>query len=121
MTSAPPGLERSIAIVGAGPRGVGVLERLIANHAVLAPDLPLTVHVIDPHPPGAGRVWRVDQSPLLRLNSMAADIAVFTDPTVACEGPIVPGEYVLIHSGFALERMSPERAADAMAFFGADL
>lgn len=37
------------------------------------------------------------------------------------EGPSVPGEYVLIHSGFALERMSPERAADALAFFGADL
>ncbi len=37
------------------------------------------------------------------------------------DAPFVPGEYVLIHSGFALERMSPERAADAMAFFGADL
>ena len=37
------------------------------------------------------------------------------------DGPILPGEYVLIHSGFALERMSPERAADAYAFFGADL
>ena len=38
-----------------------------------------------PASPGAGRVWRVAQSPLLRLNSMAADIAVFTGPTVACE------------------------------------
>ncbi|MER7244146.1 HypC/HybG/HupF family hydrogenase formation chaperone [Kribbella sp. CA-245084] len=37
------------------------------------------------------------------------------------DGPFVPGEYVLIHSGFALERMSPERAADAFAFFGAEL
>jgi hydrogenase expression/formation protein HypC len=37
------------------------------------------------------------------------------------DGPLVAGEYVLIHSGFALERMSPERAADALAFFGADL
>ncbi|MEU4294317.1 HypC/HybG/HupF family hydrogenase formation chaperone [Kribbella sp. NPDC026596] len=36
------------------------------------------------------------------------------------DGPFVPGEYVLIHSGFAIERMSPERAADALAFFGAD-
>jgi hydrogenase expression/formation protein HypC len=34
------------------------------------------------------------------------------------DGPFVPGEYILIHSGFALERMSPERAADALAFFG---
>jgi hydrogenase expression/formation protein HypC len=37
------------------------------------------------------------------------------------EEPVGPGEFVLIHSGFALERMSPERAADAFAFFGVDL
>ncbi|TCC03734.1 HypC/HybG/HupF family hydrogenase formation chaperone [Kribbella soli] len=37
------------------------------------------------------------------------------------DSPVAPGEYVLIHSGFALERMSRERAADALAFFGADL
>ncbi|WP_329006001.1 HypC/HybG/HupF family hydrogenase formation chaperone [Kribbella sp. NBC_00709] len=37
------------------------------------------------------------------------------------DDPVAPGEYVLIHSGFALERMSQQRAADALAFFGADL
>jgi hydrogenase expression/formation protein HypC len=37
------------------------------------------------------------------------------------DGSIAPGEYVLIHSGFALERMSAQRAADALAFFGAEL
>jgi hydrogenase expression/formation protein HypC len=36
------------------------------------------------------------------------------------DGPFVPGEYILIHSGFALERMSAERAADALAFFGGE-
>ena len=35
------------------------------------------------------------------------------------DDPVVPGEYVLIHSGFALERMSRERATDALVFFGA--
>ena len=34
------------------------------------------------------------------------------------DGPFVPGEYVLIHSGFALERMTPQEAADALGFFG---
>ena len=33
------------------------------------------------------------------------------------DGPFEPGEYVLIHSGFALERMTPE-APDAMAVLG---
>ncbi|GAA1529019.1 HypC/HybG/HupF family hydrogenase formation chaperone [Kribbella lupini] len=36
------------------------------------------------------------------------------------DGPFVPGEYILIHSGFALERMTAERAADALAFFGGE-
>jgi hydrogenase expression/formation protein HypC len=33
------------------------------------------------------------------------------------DGPFLPGEYILIHSGFALERMSAEQAADALAVF----
>ncbi|MFF0342766.1 HypC/HybG/HupF family hydrogenase formation chaperone [Kribbella sp. NPDC004875] len=36
------------------------------------------------------------------------------------DGPFVPGEYVLIHSGFALERMDAEQAADALAFFAGE-
>jgi hypothetical protein len=80
----------SIAIVGAGPRGVGVLERLAASVPELHPG-ELDVHLIDPYPPGAGRIWRRDQSPLLAMNSMAADVTMFTDDTVVCEGPIVAG------------------------------
>jgi len=81
----------SIAIVGAGPRGVEVLERLAANHRELHPGRPLVVHVIDPYPPGGGKVWRYDQSPLLRLNSMAVDVTLFTDDTMVIDGPIDPG------------------------------
>jgi len=80
-----------VAIVGAGPRGVSVLERLVANAPDLAPGVEMEVHVIDPHPPGGGKVWRFDQSPLLRLNSMATDVTMFTDESVRCEGPVVPG------------------------------
>ncbi|MCO1656637.1 FAD/NAD(P)-binding protein [Pseudonocardia humida] len=80
----------SIAIVGAGPRGVGLLERLAASAPELHPDH-LDVHLVDPYPAGAGRIWRHDQSPLLAMNSMAADVTMFTDDTVVCEGPIVAG------------------------------
>lgn len=79
-----------IAIVGAGPRGIGLLERIAAN----APELlrgRLTVHLIDPFPPGPGRVWRFAQSPLLRMNSMPEDVTMFTDDSVRCAGPIRPG------------------------------
>jgi hydrogenase expression/formation protein HypC len=33
------------------------------------------------------------------------------------DGPFLPGEYILIHSGFALERMSEQQARDALAVF----
>src|SRR5437764_2001123 len=93
-TPEPPETSRRptvIAVVGAGPRGVGCLERLAANVPELAPGQPIEVHLVDPFPPGPGRVWRYEQSPLLRMNSMAEDVTMFTDESVRCEGPIVPG------------------------------
>src|ERR1043165_5846333 len=84
------GSTKSVVIIGAGPRGVGVLERLGANIDLLGHG-ELEVHLIDPYPPGPGRVWRHAQSPLLRMNSMAEDVTMFTDDSVQCEGPIRPG------------------------------
>lgn len=83
-------MTSSIAIVGAGPRGAGLLERLAASAPELYPG-DLEVHLIDPYPAGAGRIWRHEQSPLLAMNSMAADVTMFTDSSVVCDGPIVPG------------------------------
>jgi hypothetical protein len=80
----------AVAIVGAGPRGAGILERMAASAPQLHPG-GLHVHLIDPYPAGAGRIWRHDQSPLLAMNSMAADVTIFTDDSVDCAGPIRPG------------------------------
>jgi hydrogenase maturation factor len=33
------------------------------------------------------------------------------------DGPFVAGDYILIHSGFALERMSPDDARAALQIF----
>ena len=83
-------------MVGGGPRAIGVLERLGANAGVpgtaerLA-QAPLHVDIVDPHMPGAGRIWRADESPLLLMNSRAADVSIFTDETVEAEGPVVAG------------------------------
>jgi uncharacterized NAD(P)/FAD-binding protein YdhS len=79
-----------MAIVGAGPKGVGVLERIAANAELLG-GRKLVVHLVDPHPPGPGRVWRDRQSALLRMNSMAEDVTMFTDESVRLDGPVVPG------------------------------
>nr|WP_232327952.1 FAD/NAD(P)-binding protein [Kibdelosporangium sp. MJ126-NF4]CEL15207.1 Nitrogen regulatory protein P-II [Kibdelosporangium sp. MJ126-NF4]CTQ95750.1 Nitrogen regulatory protein P-II [Kibdelosporangium sp. MJ126-NF4] len=84
------GSTKTVAIIGAGPRGIGVLERLGANIDLLGHG-ELDVHLIDPYPPGPGRVWRHAQSPLLRMNSMAEDVTVFTDDSFTGEGPVRPG------------------------------
>ncbi|GGU75302.1 FAD/NAD(P)-binding protein [Lentzea flava] len=78
---------RTLVVIGGGPRAAGLLERIAAQ----SPSLELAVHVVDPHPPGAGRVWRHAQSPLLRMNSMAEDVTVFTDSSFDGAGPVRPG------------------------------
>lgn len=80
-----------LVLVGGGPRAAGLVERLAVNAPELFPGAALDVHVVDPHPPGAGRVWRYEQSELLRMNSMAVDVTMFTDASVVCDGPVRPG------------------------------
>jgi hypothetical protein len=81
-----------IVLVGAGPRAVGLVDRIAANISELWPrQRPLEIHLVDPHPAGAGRVWRHRQSPLLRMNSMARDVTMFTDDSCVLEGPVRPG------------------------------
>ncbi|MFD7444486.1 FAD/NAD(P)-binding protein [Streptomyces sp. NPDC059909] len=84
-------VRHAIALVGAGPRGTSVLERLCASVPELAPDTPLTVHVIDAAPAGPGQVWRTDQPADLLMNTVASQVTLFTDESVDCEGPIRPG------------------------------
>lgn len=83
--------QYAMAIVGAGPRGTSVLERICAAAPELAPGAALTVHVIDPSPPGPGRVWRTAQQRELLMNTVASQVTLFTDASVECEGPICPG------------------------------
>jgi len=76
-----------VCIIGAGPRGLSVLERLCAN----AGDTRAQIHVVDPYPPGAGKVWRTDQSRHLLMNTVACQVTIFTDDTVDMHGPVAEG------------------------------
>ncbi|WP_203634012.1 FAD/NAD(P)-binding protein [Lacticaseibacillus suibinensis] len=78
-----------VALIGAGPRGLLVLERLIAWQQQMSA-LPLTITLFDPYPIG-GRVWRRDQAPQLIMNTAAQHITLFYDRTVQEPGPIMPG------------------------------
>ncbi|KUN17830.1 adenylate cyclase [Streptomyces corchorusii] len=84
-------MRQQLVIVGAGPRGTGLLERLAANAPELYAGPGLDIHLVDPHPPGGGRIWRQAQSPLLWMNSQAEDVTMFTDDTVAMAGPVREG------------------------------
>ncbi|MER7177285.1 FAD/NAD(P)-binding protein [Streptomyces mesophilus] len=81
-----------LVVVGAGPRATGLLERIAANaYELWDGTRELAVHLVDPHPPGPGRIWRDEQSPLLRMNSMAEDVTMFTDESSTVDGPVRPG------------------------------
>ena len=96
MTSRISPARTRLVLVGGGPRAIGVLERLGASAAQPAAAerlarTPLHVDIVDPHMPGAGRIWRAHESPLLLMNSRAADVSIHPDETVDCEGPVRTG------------------------------
>ncbi|MCX6499203.1 MAG: FAD/NAD(P)-binding protein [Arthrobacter sp.] len=69
------------ALIGAGPRGTSVLERLLANWAPASPGATLHIDVIDPYPAGPGHVWQPGQSRLYLMNTQSFY------PTVIPEDP----------------------------------
>lgn len=88
----------SIAIVGAGPRGTSLLERIGAHlSADQAPNprplfgATLDVHIIDDAPAGPGRIWRTDQPRDLCMNTLAHAVTLFTEPGATVTGPVREG------------------------------
>ncbi len=91
MESGMASTRLDVCVIGVGPRGLSVLERLCANARRFPALGALTVHVVDPHVPGPGQVWRTDQSRHLLMNTVACQVTVFTDDSVDMAGPLAPG------------------------------
>ncbi len=71
-------------MIGAGPRGTSVLERLLANWGAAAPGSTLHIDVIDPYPAGPGHVWQTGQSRLYLMNTQSFYPSVIPeDPDLA--------------------------------------
>ncbi|MFJ5552961.1 FAD/NAD(P)-binding protein [Streptomyces sp. NPDC093225] len=108
--------DLTVCIVGAGPRGLSVLERICANARNRPAGSAVTVHVVDPYRPGPGKVWRTAQSRHLLMNTVASQVTVFTDDSVEMAGPVEKGPSLyewsaaLALPGLAAE---PRGAADA--------
>ncbi|SDW77518.1 FAD-NAD(P)-binding [Amycolatopsis xylanica] len=80
----------AICVIGLGPRGLSVLERLCANASGLLTD-ELVIHLVDPSIGHGGQVWRTGQHPDLLMNTVTSQVTLFGDASVECDGPIVPG------------------------------
>lgn len=85
----PPGPSRRIAIVGSGPRGLAVFERLAARLATRPPGVPIEIVLIDALEVGCGRVWRTDQPEHLLMNTAAGEVTIYSGD--ADDGPARAG------------------------------
>src|SRR5699024_7342611 len=121
--SVPTDRSPTIAIIGGGPRGISVLERLCAAYRQCAEDgsAPgnLRVHLVDDSQPGAGRVWRTDQNVDLCMNTLADAVTLFPEPGSGVQARVREGppvyEWTMRLRGEELgERRDPRGAKMAL-------
>ncbi|MGP9724023.1 FAD/NAD(P)-binding protein [Corynebacterium sp. AOP40-9SA-29] len=86
----------TLVFVGAGPRATGVLLALAALEQGTVP-ADLTVHLVDPYPAGAGRIWRADQPREVWMNNTSDEITVYAgdgiDGVAGVAGPTLAEWY----------------------------
>lgn len=106
MTSGSAGSGTRVAIIGMGPRGISVLERI----AVHAANTGRRVHVlaIDRTEVGAGRVWRTGQPDWFAMNTVAGQVTMYSADRDG--GPDRPGHGPSLAEWLA-ERPDPRLAA----------
>ncbi|QPK83603.1 FAD/NAD(P)-binding protein [Corynebacterium qintianiae] len=81
----------SIALVGMGPRGISVIERIAARLRTAPTTVPLTLHLIEDAQIGAGRVWDTSQTRTLCMNTLAGAVTLFTEPGATVGAPVLEG------------------------------
>lgn len=67
-----------IAVVGSGPRGLAVTERLVARLTEQPGDRPVELHLIDAVEVGCGRIYRTDQPEWFLMNTPVGLISAFS-------------------------------------------
>ncbi|MFJ1971439.1 FAD/NAD(P)-binding protein [Streptomyces sp. NPDC087903] len=108
---APPEPYR-IAVVGTGPRGTSVLERLAARLAEEPASRPVEVCAIDATEVGPGRIWRTGQPHWSMMNTVSGEVTIFSGPPDT--GPARAGAGPSLYEWWRV--VDPDRAApDACA------
>lgn len=121
MTPTPTAAK--IAIIGVGPRGTSLVER-IGAHLLGAGDrsaaAALELHLVEETEFGAGRIWRTDQTRELCMNTLADAVTLFTEPGSTVTGPVRVGPTLYEWGLLALATRSagpppPPETAEAIA------
>lgn len=105
-----------VAVIGAGPRGISVVERILARHLALPPECrpTLRITVFDPFNPGPGHVWRTGQSRLFLMNTPCLFPTVVPAGATAAELPASPSGG-LSFDQWRMLMAEPRNAADLPA------
>ena len=94
-TSTATSPRASIAVMGAGPRGISIIERIAAylgrSGAAVGDSAQLTIHLIDDAQHGAGRIWDTEQTHTLCMNTLAGAVTLFTEPGSTVGAPVLEG------------------------------
>ncbi|WP_418153349.1 FAD/NAD(P)-binding protein [Actinoalloteichus caeruleus] len=77
-----------VAVIGVGPRGLSVLERVISHTSLPGP--PIELLLIEPNELGVG-VHDIRQPDYLLLNTIVAQLTIFSDGHMAPGAPVTPG------------------------------
>ncbi|AZZ48109.1 hypothetical protein C5C31_01805 [Rathayibacter rathayi] len=67
-----------VVIVGSGPRGLSVLERIAARVLLDPPERRIEITLVDSAAVGTGRVWKVDQPKCFLMNTPAGEVSAFS-------------------------------------------
>jgi uncharacterized NAD(P)/FAD-binding protein YdhS len=78
-----------IGIVGMGPRGLTILERIVAHERVRK-SADIQIFIFDPKQPGVG-THDPEQSDFMLVNTVSGQITQFSDTSVTGAGPILEG------------------------------
>ena len=81
--------NRTVGIIGIGPRGLSVLERIIAL-SMDTPHQPLDIKIFDPNLPGSG-CHDVKQPNHLLVNTVSSQITMFADESVSEARNVISG------------------------------
>lgn len=95
-----------IAVVGVGPRGLSVLERVISHTRLSGP--PVELLLIEPGELGTG-IHGVKQPDYLLLNTIASQLTIFSDELMTPGAPVTEGPSFF---DWCRERRGPVRFDD---------